>query len=142
MPNLEQHNPRSVKIGDIIKFQTVDPNDTVLYSGTVVAVTDYLSARAYADVAATHQAMLQGNSLLNPDISLYRFIIVECYDGIRRPFAYEIDGTESWFKYNTVEIIEVGKNWRVKLFNASSEDAAMAVRILREQGYVCKLEEV
>ena len=140
MANLEQHAPASVKIGDTVRYTLKDLNDTVVYSGRVVAICDYESARAYADVVAMHQAMLAADTTLG-DITSYRFFIVEGYDKVRRPVGFEIGTTKSWLSGDTLEIIDVGTTYTIKLFNASLEDATMAIRVLHEQGFSCKLEQ-
>ncbi len=138
MSNLGQNNPINVSVGDTIQFSVKDLNDTSMYSGTVVSICDYTSARAYSDVAATHQAMLAADATL-PDVELMRFIVVECYDGVRRPYAYASDGTNSWFTNNQVEISDVGAEYSIKIYNCQLSDANLAIRVLREQGIVCKL---
>lgn len=139
MANLLQKSPTLVKIGDTIRYTLKDLNDTIVYSGKVVALCDYESAKAYADVIATHQAMLAADSTID-DVDTLRFLIVECYDGVRRPVGYQADGKNSWFTGNQLEIIEVGREFTIRLYNTSSSDAAMAIRILREQGFSCKIE--
>lgn len=138
MANLNQIAPSLVKIGNTIKFTVKDLNDNTVYSGKVVSICDYESARSYADVAATHQAMLAADASLD-DVSLMRFLIVECYDGIRRPFGFEINASGSWFTGNAVELVDEGKSYKVKLYNATADDAALAIRVLRSHGITCKL---
>lgn len=138
MSNLSQTTPTNVKVGDTIRYEVVSPNDTVLYSGTVVAICDYLSARSYADVAALHQEMMAGNPDLI-DCDLLQYIVVECYDGVRRPVGFDPDGSNSWFKDNKVDIITVGNNCNIRLYNVSASEVNVALRILRENGYTCKV---
>lgn len=138
MPNLERNNPTVAKIGDTIQYTLKDPNDTLVYSGRVVSICDYESARAYADILALHQAMTAGDSSLG-DVDTFRFLIVEGNDGVRRPVGYEIGGDNSWFTGNSIAIIDLGQDYTIKIFNASATDAALAVRILNEQGFSCKI---
>lgn len=138
MANLNQNSPSQVKIGDTIRYTLIDINDTVVYTGKVVAICDYEAAKAYADVVSTHQAMLAANALMD-DVEDLRFFIVEGYDGVRRPVGYQVDGKYSWFTNNKLEIIEVGSIYTIQLINASAADAALALRVLNEQGISCKL---
>lgn len=140
MPNLSHQSPSTVKIGDTVKYTVKDLNDTVVYSGKVVAICDYESAKAYADVLAIHQAMLAADGTLG-DITTFRFLIIEGYDKVRRPVGYEIGGRNSWFTGNELDIIDVGKEYTIRLFNVSLDDATLAIRVLHEQGFSCKLEQ-
>lgn len=140
MANLSQQNPNAVKIGDTIRYTVKDLNDTVVYTGKVVAICDYESAKAYADVLAIHQAMLAADGTLG-DITTFRFLIIEGYDKVRRPVGFEIGGRNSWFTGNKLDIIDVGTEYTIRLFNASLDDATLAIRVLHEQGFSCKLEQ-
>lgn len=140
MAHLNQYPLNQVQIGNTIRYTLKDLNDTVVYSGQVVAICDYESARAYADVHAIHQAMLAADNSLD-DITTYRFLIVQDSDGVRRPVGYEIRSKKSWTTYDTVEIIDVGKTFVIKLFNANAEDATHAINALRELGLSCKITE-
>lgn len=138
MANLESQIPIVVKIGDQVKFTVKDINDTTQYLGKVVAIVDYQSAKAYSDIDVIHQAMLQNDATLdNPE--LMRYLVIECYDGVRRPFAFQPDGKNSWFNNNTLEIVELGGEYKIKLYNSSETDATLAIRILREHGFTCQL---
>ena len=139
MANLTQISPSMVSIGNTIKFTVKDLNDNTVYSGKVVSICDYESARSYADVAAIHQGMLAADATLD-DVSLLRFLIVECYDGIRRPFGFEVKANGgSWFTGNAVELIDEGKSYQIKLYNVTADDASLAIRVLRNHGITCKL---
>lgn len=140
MPNLVSHSPSTVKIGDTVRYTLKDLNDTVVYSGRVVAICDYESAKVYADVIAIHQAMLAADGTLG-DITQYRFFIVEGYDKVRRPVGFEIGTNKSWVSGDALEIIDIGTNYTIRLFNASLDDATLAIRVLQEQGFSCKLEQ-
>ena len=128
-------------MGDSVKFTTKDYNDNVQYSGTVVAICDYETARAFEDVMARHQAMRSTitGSNLEEDIKEYRFFIVECVDGKRRPFAFHPSSGNSWFENDEVEVIEPTQTFNITLAGCSMNAANIAIRILKEHGYNCSL---
>lgn len=139
MSNLGQSSPTAVKVGDTIRFTTKNIHDLTVYTGKVVSICDAVTARVYGDVAATQQAMWATDPTID-DTDNLRYLIVECYDGVRRPYGFEADGTNSWFTNNQVEIISDGSDFRIKIYSVTSADAELAIRILREQGYTCKIE--
>ena len=143
MPTNEQISPNSVKVGDQIKFTTISIKDTTVYSGKVIGIGDFATARVYGDVASAHLVMEQGMSQIDSSVTLIdvtkqTFLIVKCYDGVVRPFAFE------WLKddmgnYGKVTVIEPGAIYAIKLYDASASDASSALNVLRAKGYVCKL---
>ncbi len=138
MSNLGQTNPINLNVGDVIQYTVKDLNDTNMYSGTVVSICDYTSARVYSDIAATNQSMLAADPDLL-DVELMRYVVVECHDDVRRPYGFSPDGTNSWFTNNQVSISEEGAEHSIKIYNCTEADANLAIRVLREQGITCKL---
>lgn len=129
--------PIECVIGDVVQFRVVSLVDNILYQGRIVGIGDYHTARIYTDVAATHQEMLQANSnLIEPDNM--RYLIIECNDSVRRAFGFDPQG-DSWFHNNELTIIEHSQMYYIKLYNTTSAKASLAIRLLKEQGYVCRL---
>ena len=139
MPNLSLTSLNQVAIGDTIKFTVKDYNDNVTYAGTVVAICDDVTARSFEDIVARHQSMLAADGSLDVDITKYRFIIVDCYDGVRRPFAYHPVSGKSWFTEDKVEVLVPDGTYTITLNGVNSVQANIALRILKEQGYSCSL---
>lgn len=134
--------PDRVKVGDIIQFKTISLKDVNNYNGRVVGTCDFERARIYGGVAETHLEMAQGASILNypelQDVTQQNFLVVELYDGTTRALAYE------WLQslhndYGNVELIEAGKNYQIRLYNVSADQATLALSTLRNAGFVCKL---
>lgn len=131
-------NPSECAIGNYIKFAVISNLDNNIYSGRIVSICDYDTARIYSDVAATHQEMLQSGIEFDIDITQMRFIIVQCYDDVRRAFAFDPNG-QSWFYGNRVKLIDPGSTYFIKVFNSTKDDVLAAVTLLRDRGYVCKI---
>lgn len=143
MSTNDQISPVSVKVGDQIKFSTINIKDTTVYSGKVIGIGDFATARVYGDVASTHLTMEQGMSQIDSNVTLIdvtnqTYLIVKCHDGVVRPFAYEWLQSETGV-YGKVTVITPGAVYNIKLYDASASDAAIALDILRAKGYVCKL---
>lgn len=139
----QQITPASVKVGDQIKFKTIHIKDTTIYSGKVVGIADFATARIYGDVAATHLAMSQGLSQHDSsktllDVTKQTFLIVKCYDGVTRPFAFEWLITEDDI-YGYVSVIEIGAIYSIRLYDVSADEASIAMEFLKSKGYTCKL---
>lgn len=139
MANISQTALNQVGIGDSLVFTSKDYNDNVKYSGTVVAICDYETARAFEDVVAKHQSILLADSTMSSDVSEFRFLIVECYDGVRRPFAFDPVTGKSWFTGDAVEVIEPTDTYIITITGSNSEQASVALRILKQHGYSCSL---
>lgn len=130
------------KLGDTIRFKTISNVDVNVYSGKVIGIVDFERARTYGDVAATHLQMEQGASLNGKeeliDVTQQKFLIVSCSSGEVIPFGFEwLQSTDN--EQGVVERIAVGYTYTIRLYNVSSAEAATAMNLLRQNGYVCKL---
>lgn len=139
MPNISKTGLAEINIGDNIEFTIKDYNDNVKYAGKVVAVCDYETARSFEDVVAKHQAILAADPSLDMDIAIYRFLIVESFDGVRRPFAFDPVTGGSWFTGDAVELIEPNETYVITITGSNAEQANIALRILKQHGYSCSL---
>lgn len=139
MALIRKKTPQECKIGDMVKFTTISPTDNVVYVGRIVSVGDYAAAKAYADVAAMHQGMLQ----TNPDLANVEdmfFLIVELPDKRRLPFAYDRLNSElSWFENN--ELVEIDKttDYFLRLHVDDQQSLQHALALLRENGFLCSI---
>ena len=139
MANISQTGLAEINIGDNIEFTVKDYNDNVNYVGKVVAICDYETARSFEDVVARHQSILAADPSLDMDISHYRFLIVECSDGVRRPFAFDPSTGKSWFTNDEVDLIEPYETYYIRITGANLDQANIALRILKQHGYSCSL---
>lgn len=139
MANISQAALSQITIGDQIQFTSKDYNDNVKYAGKVVAICDYETARSFEDVVAKHQAILAADPSLDIDIAIYRFLIVECFDGVRRPFAFDPVTGGSWFSGDAVDLIEPNDTFTITITGSNAEQANIALRILKQHGYSCSL---
>lgn len=147
--NATQVLPASLKINDYIRFRVISTKDTSIYTGKVIGICGYETARMYnSDVVAQHLLMQQGFSLMEAsrdgsmlDIREQTFIVVHCMDGIDRPFAYE------WLMsvnevYGYVELIVKGLVYNIRLYDVTASEAANAAELLRNSGYTLKMIQV
>ncbi len=139
MANISHTGLAEINIGDNIEFTVKDYNDNVNYFGKVVAICDYETARSFEDVVARHQSMLAADPTLDMDIAHYRFLIVECQDEVRRPFAFDPATGGSWFTGDAVDLVELNQTYYIKITGSNIEQANIALRILKQHGYSCSL---
>lgn len=138
--------PSSLKINDYIRFRVISLKDTGIYTGKVVGICNYDTARMYnSDVAALHLLMQQGYSMSRSkdadtllDVRSQTFIVVECMDGVVRPFAYEWLMTVNEV-YGYVELIVKGLVYNIRLYDVTQTEAANAATLLRNAGYTLKI---
>ena len=129
--------PGAVKIGDYIKLSILD-DTSVVYSGKVLAIAKYPVARSMgSDIAARHEEVRSaitatGGTALD-DITDQDFIILDTGESLPTVIAFQ------WIQGNSVEIIELGSTYMIKLLNCSKDLAEEAVAILRSNGISCKL---
>ena len=139
MANISQTGLAEINIGDNIEFTVKDYNDNVNYVGKVVAICDYETARSFEDVVARHQSMLAADPSLDMDIAHYRFLIIECSDSVRRPFAFDPSNGKSWFSNDSVDLIEPNDTYYIRITGSNLDQANIAMRILKQHGYSCSL---
>ena len=122
----------AVVVGEHIRFRTISPHDTTIYTGQVISIGNYAVAKIFGDVAAIHQDMLQQNPEL-VDVSLLKYLIVECHDKKRRPFAIE------WIQDGKVSIVETGNTKLIRIYNTSPTNIKQIIALLRQNDITCSI---
>ena len=132
--------PSAVKVGDYVKLTMLDDR-SVSYSGKVIAVSNFSVARSLGtDIVAKHAQIKSSITTVSgdpiDDVTDQMFLVLETDDTMPLVVAYQ------WIAGNSVEVIELGSTYTIKLLNASKELAEEAVAILRSNGISCKLNIV
>lgn len=122
----------SVSVGERIQFRTISPHDTTVYVGDVICIGNYDVAKVFGDVSALHQDMLQQDPNL-PDDTLLNYLIVECHDKKRRPFAF------NWIQEGKVGIVSLGITKLIRVYNTSADDVKQIMALLRQNDITCSL---
>lgn len=54
-------DPNSLKIGDTIRFKTLNPHDNLVWTGTIAAICDYTAACHFENPDAYYQDVIRAN---------------------------------------------------------------------------------
>jgi len=136
MSNSIKKHPSLCYIGDDIKFATISPYDTSVYSGKVIAISDFDRARPYSDILAAYSAISKGAAIIQKELidpKLDTYLVVKCTDDVVRAIGYQ------WIEDELVELVSETNNHDIRLFHVTPEKAAQAISILRNSGFICKI---
>ena len=90
-------------------------------------------AKLFGDVDAIHMDMRASDSSQSATAELYHFIVVNCHDGKKRPFAKE------WLTNRSVEETADGDVRHIAVYDVSAAKLAEILRMLRQHDIVCSV---
>lgn len=129
-------NSHTIEIGTKISFRTRASSDPVVWIGHVEAFARYPIASIITDVARVQAEVLKDVPNLSP-LEQQQYIIISTTDtddpSIKVAFAVE------WIDEGTVEVIEVGNRFDIRIYDEPDENIATILQLLAENGFKAKL---
>ena len=122
-----------ITVGMTVKLTTISNRDTTIYRGKVVSICGYEIAKLFGDVDALHMDMRAANTNLDNTAEGYKFIIVECHDGKKRPFA------EEWLPNKSVEVTDEGTVRLIAIYDVTDTKLNEILRMLRQNDIICSV---
>ena len=124
-------------IGDTIQFKTINPNDTRVWQGKVIGITNYQIASHYADVINYYQQVKA--ALENPNqlglLNQADFILIDTDSpsgSVVKPMALE------WIDVSTIKVVKLEQSFLIQVYTHTGETAADILQLLRDNGFTCK----
>ncbi len=128
-------NSHEIDVGSKVKFNTLAASDPVVWLGFVEAVASYQVAKIVSDVARTHEEVKKTVPALG-DLTTMTYLIIATTDtgDPSQRIAFAID----WIDESTVELITVGTQMDIRIFDEPIENLANILTLLAENGYKAK----
>lgn len=127
---------KDIDEGSMITFRSKNPNDTVLWKGTLESVGTYRSVRAYGNPDAYNKAVRQVDTSVSADLTDLTFFLItvdnNSTDPVMRVFADE------WIESGSLNIIDLGNKVKIQVDDPNSNPQQI-LSILANAGYACKI---
>lgn len=130
-------NGQSYDIGDTIKFTSMNPKDTRVWSGKVVGFCGYEVATGYGDIINYYQQVLSGLGSAN-QVSLLassEFIIIntETENGsVLQTICPE------WIIPESFSVVKAEQSYTIQVFTHDGSTVYDVLKILRDNGFTCR----
>jgi hypothetical protein len=124
----------TLKLGQIISFQSKEVHDLTTKTGTIKAIGGYdVIKDIVLDVVPRYQAIRKQFPSMAP-IDELEFFVVELYqDGKTTKYAIAKD----WIEPTSVQIIEQVRTFKVILYDVDERQINEALDLLRIHGFKC-----
>lgn len=131
-------NPNDLKIGDTIRFKTINPHDNVLWTGKIAAITDYRTARAFDDVDTYYQDVIRANrdaGIGAKETLTYLLLNVSENDTTVTTRVFAI----AYIDRSTLELVEENTYTDFRVYDIDSSKARDILEYITSCGYVAEI---
>ena len=129
-------DPNLLRVGDVIRFKTVNPHDNIYHTGKIRAVCDYDTAKLFDDVDTYYQEVLRyvptlGDKQILTYLALY--ISENQTSGSTKVFAIEV------IDKVTLELVEENTYTDFRVYDIDESKAKDVLDAIRTLGYTCNI---
>lgn len=130
-------NAQTFDVGDTIRFSSINPKDTRIWYGTVVATCKYQIAAGYGDLINYYQQVLAGldsaskiNTLAQAEFIL---ISMETESGkVVQAISPE------WILPESFTLVQQESSYTIKVYTHAGATVQTVLQLLRDNGYTCQ----
>lgn len=127
-------DPNTLRIGQTIRFKTMNPHDNFYWTGKIAAICDYESARLEEDVDTYYNEIRRSMAepLPSKENLTYLKLRVTEYDSkvVTRVFAVE------YIDVGTLELVEVNTYRLLRVYDINDSKLQDVVSTIQSLGYV------
>lgn len=129
-------DPNNIKVGQTVRFKTLNPHDNIAHAGKVTSICDYTVASRFEDVDVYYQEVKRVLPDLGDKETLTYWLMDVSENGsaaVTRVFAIEI------IDVATLEIIEENTHTDIRVYDIDSSKAQDVLSAIKKLGYVCEI---
>lgn len=130
-------NNKSFDIGDVVRFKSLNPQDTRYWQGTVTGFCGFQVASSFGDLIAYYQQVVAG---LGSDQRIGKladatFILISV-DTDNGQVMQAI--SPEWVDVATFALVEYSTSYTIQVTTHNGETVYDVLQLLRDNGFTCK----
>lgn len=130
-------NNKSFDIGDVVRFKSLNPQDTRYWQGTVTGFCGFQVASSFGDLIAYYQQVVAG---LGSDQRIGKladatFILISV-DTDNGQVMQAI--SPEWVDAATFALVEYSTSYTIQVTTHNGETVYDVLQLLRDNGFTCK----
>ena len=95
--------------GASISFRSKNPNDLVVWTGTLLSVGVYLSIRPYMDPTSYNEAVRQSDPSVSSDVTTLTYFLIQVDNNASEPDIQAF--ADEWITSGSLVVTTLGKSW-------------------------------
>jgi hypothetical protein len=130
-------NGLTFDIGDLVRFKSINPQDSRYWQGTVVGFCGYNVASSYGDIIAYYQQVLAGMGGLQgiSKLSDTTFMLINT-DTESGSVVQAI--SPEWVDHSSFKLVEYSTSYTIQVTTRNGESVYDVLQLLRDNGFTCK----
>ena len=129
-------DPNTLKIGDTIRFKTINPHDNIYHTGKIRSICDYEMARLIDDIDVYYQEVIKYYPTLDDKTTLtYLAVNISENDTVTTTRVFALDMIDQ----STLEKVEVNTHTDIRVYDIDSTKAEDVLDAIRALGYTCNI---
>lgn len=129
-------NPSNIAIGQVVRFKTLNPHDSIYHTGKIKSICDYNVARIFDDIDVYYQEVKREVPSLGDKQSLTYWLLdvsENSASSVTRVFALEV------VDVSTLEVVAENTYTDIRVYDIDDAKAQDVVAAIKALGYICEI---
>lgn len=127
---------RDITEGTVITFRSKNPNNLVVYKGTLESIGTYRSIRSYMDPRSENEAVRQVDSSVSSDVTTLLYFLITVDNDATNPTTVVF--ANEWITPGSLNVVSLGNQVKL-LIDDPNNDTQAILALLANAGYACKV---
>lgn len=128
-------DPYSLTIGQTVSFNSVHPNDNVLYNGIIDGIVKYSIAKGYDDLLPYYRIVKKTLTSMAPIDELTYMILIQSQEDLKKCVVMALE----WIEPSSLKIIEKTNSFDIRIYERPRSEANTIIKLLNDHEYKCAL---
>lgn len=126
-------NPTDLKVGDNVSFTSINPRDSVTWTGEIIALGKYNAVKNIEDLIPYYNEVKKVLPSMEPYTEL-TYIVLNYYQGGKtneKVFALP------WLNPSSIKILDTNKYFYIKIYDRDTTEVQGVLDLLTSHEYKC-----
>ena len=127
---------KNVAEGSVVSFRSKNPNDTVIWQGTLESIGTYRSIRGYTNPTSYNEAVRQNDPTVPSDITSLTYFLITVDNNAELPIMQVF--ADEWITPGSLNKVSLGTQVTLQVEDPLNHPQTI-LSLLASAGYACKI---
>lgn len=126
-------NPTDLKVGDNVSFTSINPRDSVTWTGEIIALGKYNAVKNIEDLIPYYNEVKKVLPSMEPYTELTYIVLNYYQDGKTNEKVFALP----WLNPSSIKILDTNKYFYIKIYDRDTTEVQGVLDLLTSHEYKC-----
>lgn len=126
-------NPTDLKVGDNVSFTSINPRDSVTWTGEIIAIGKYNAVKNIEDLIPYYNEVKKVLPSMEPYTELTYIVLNYYQDNKTNEKVFALP----WLNLSSIKILDTDKYFYIKIYDRDTTEVQGVIDLLTAHEYKC-----